>query len=527
MLNSLEIEDLIIEAKGLAEQGAYEEAIECYVNAYNATENLDLLSKAILYSFKIYDFKNSQNWIQLANSICASSRADIHLYSGYIAETQCNDSKADEHYDVTLSLIKNDTDSAIQIMYLCVDLEIYRILFNVIEILLNAGIQLQGDVVTFLGDTFLMNGNIGEALKCYKVAKEYDVEKKYEFNILHPCSQTTVLFVNSIGAFGDSVPMPRIIEHYKKQNPQHKTVLYDTLYFNHFYEKPDSIDEIVCGDQVLFNRRRFYCTDQITYNAKKLYPKKFTPLRNVSFSHVFSTHHEHAYGLNYPERTILADYHSICAEILLDKSQRPYSPVMKPEYLVTVLRFLEEFKAKKRPIISIQNRHFDPYKLLQLNGDDYKNAIIDLAQKLVTRCNAIVLFCGDQLHIEDHPFFQNGDWMDINSNKEFNFYQKLEILKRTDIFMGTPSGFTTIVDFMRDTKDFPTMVIYANKNAVEGSFLQILSDKVGFKHKMTSTQLIYINGTRADPQLAELMNDYAQTPEVILTHVERLLTKRL
>ena len=327
-----------------------------------------------------------------------------------------------------------------------------------------------------------------------------------------------IVFINSIGGLGDTVPMPITIQLYKKHFPQDVALLYDSIFVHYFYEKLPYVDDAYWAAE------RFHDSYVIEYILKMdptLPREGGVKLENTRYSKLVSTHHAHQRRFYPNESVVHMDWATVLTDFIL-QGLAPLRLRLRQPFQMHVEGWLRVLKSDGRPLIALQNRAENPYKTLQIDGAQYKKELEALAESLVVKHNARVLLLGD-LKLESPSRYITGDWIDLDMLVR-NVYFKFEILRQCDYIFGAPSGFSIIVNLMRSPEQSPVIFLYGNERLFLGTEFQelypnYLAEGGGIDHVM-------VMSTYQHPALAEFVFDMPHTPEKALALLERLIAER-
>lgn len=327
-----------------------------------------------------------------------------------------------------------------------------------------------------------------------------------------------IAFINSIGGLGDTFPMPIALQLYKKYFPQDVTLLYDSIFIHHFYEKLPYVDEIYWAAE---HHYATYAVETILRMDPTLPRDGGTKWAELNYSKLVSTHHAHQRRF-YPEELIVnMDLVTVLIDFILQGMAPLHMPLRQP-FQSHVDGWLRILKSDGRPLIAIQSRSQNPYQTLQIAGEPYKLELEALAESLVTKHNARVLLLGDT-KLQSSSRYKAGDWIDLDSLIQ-NIYFKFEILRQCDYFFGSPSGFSLIVNLMRGPEKSPAIVLYGNESFLFTKELQSIYPEYLAQGGGVDAGLVLT--TYQHPALAEFIFDMPHTPGKALAFLERLMAER-
>jgi hypothetical protein len=322
-----------------------------------------------------------------------------------------------------------------------------------------------------------------------------------------------VVFLNSIGGLGDCLPMPLITRWYKKFYPEDTTILYDSLFIHHFYEPFPWVDEVYrAGEHVFAN----YMPNLVLNMDPSLPREGGIPLRETRFTRLVSTHHAHGRILAPEGLVIKMDFWSVLVEILRH-GFRSFDMRLKPEHMTRVDSLMRELTGDARTLIGMQTRGACPYGALMLPRDEYVRDLTIIAGALVEKYGARVLICGDDRLLSEERYAGN-DWIALDELTP-NIYYKLEIMKRTRLYLAATSGFSLLVNLMRTPEQIPAIQIYTNPQTLLGATFKMYPNYV----KDGGCMDVALTVTFRYPDMTDFLFDAPHTPEKVLAFVERFL----
>jgi SAM-dependent methyltransferase len=323
-----------------------------------------------------------------------------------------------------------------------------------------------------------------------------------------------VVFINSIGGLGDSIPIPLAIQWYKSRHPDHTTIFYDSLYVHHFFEPFEWVDEVYVAGEHLHS-------DGLPAWLRTIEPAPpcvgGVPLERTRFTRLASTHHAHERKFAPDELVVKMDHVMVLTEIVRG-GFRSFDLRLKPEHMERVDRIVRGLAADGRALFGIQTRGACPYDGLMVPRADYVRDLTAIADRLVGRYAARVLVCGDDRLLSEERYAR-GDWIDLDALVR-NVYYKFEIMKRTRVFLGATSGFSDVVNLVRSPEQVPAIPIYASVQSMRGGALTSM-----YPNYERDGGGAYDGDIRTfrDPVLKRFVFDDPHTPEKVLAIVERFL----
>jgi len=327
-----------------------------------------------------------------------------------------------------------------------------------------------------------------------------------------------IVFINSIGGLGDTFPMPMAIQLYKKFFPQDITVLYDSIFVHYYYEKLPYIDEVYWAAE----RLQLSSAIQMILQMDPVLPSEGgVQLTDTKYSKLVSTHHAHHRRFEPEELVVNMDWATVQTDFFL-QGLAPLHMRLRQPFQSHIDGWLRILKGDGRLLIAIQNRAQNPYRTLQIDGEQYKRELETLAESLVVKHNARVLLLGD-IKLESPSRYKTGDWIDLDTLVR-NIYFKFEILRQCDYMFGSPSGFSFNVNLMRSPEQSPAIFLYANERIFLGEELQEIY--AGYVTQGGGLNSVLVMTTYQHPALAEFILDTPHTPGKALAFLERLMAER-
>lgn len=348
-----------------------------------------------------------------------------------------------------------------------------------------------------------------------------DISAGADFNKPYPHSfgtaQERVVFMNNIGGVGDTLPMPLLVQWYKKHNPEDTTILHDALFFGYYFEPFSGIDEVIRSSESHPN----YFVRSILHMDPNLPRSDGIPLRETRFTKVVNTNHANGRRMLPDDKVIRMDFYTTLYEII-QSGFHSFGAQLRAEHQANVDAIVRELTADGRMLIGMQTRGACPpqYNGLMLPRADYVRDLTTIASKLVERYGARILICGDdRLLSEDR--YASRDWIALDTLVP-NIYYKLEIMKRTHLFLAATSGFSLLVNLMRSPEQIPTIQIYTNPQSLLGT--QIKKVRPNWeKDGGGRVDLQVLTASFRHPDLKQFLFDDPHTPEKVLNFVARFL----
>lgn len=328
----------------------------------------------------------------------------------------------------------------------------------------------------------------------------------------------TVLFVNSIGGFGDTIPVLLAMKLYRKYRPQDTLVLYDSMFLNHYYDISDYADTVVQGSQLILSD---YAPKFIASADKSLPLSEGRPLESLhpyNITRIASTHHAHNRILPTPLPTVKLDIVATIVDSAL-YGCLPFQLKPRAPHLENIDALMKRLRRGNRPLIGLQNRTRDPYNVHQISGAQYKAELEEIASGLVDKFNAVVVLCGD-ISLDSATHYDSGNWVDLNAI-EPNVYLKMEALSRCDYLLGAVSGFSMLANLMRKPDQSPGVLLYGSRKLLEDR--QMAEIYPSYFKDGGGTNFAKVVWNYQDPALIDFMFDMPHTPTKVLAFVERLI----
>jgi hypothetical protein len=327
-------------------------------------------------------------------------------------------------------------------------------------------------------------------------------------------AEQRVVFLNTIGGLGDTLPMPLLIQRYKKFHPDSTTILYDSLFVHHYCEPFPGIDEIHRASEHILPD---YVPGWVLQFDRSLPRTGGVALSEVRPTHVVSTHHAHGRKLSLGVPTIEMDFHTQLAKIVRD-GFHCFDVRLRPEHAARVDNVIHELTRDGRMLIGLQTRGGSPYNALMLPRKQYVLDLTAIAASLVRKYSARILVCGDdRLQSEEH--YVRGDWVALDALIP-NFYYKLEIMKRTRLYLAASSGFSIMVNLMRSPEQIPAIQVYTNPATILGATFKMLYADYENEGGGTGVEIL---STFRHPTLRGFLFDTPHTPEKVLAFVAQFL----
>lgn len=333
--------------------------------------------------------------------------------------------------------------------------------------------------------------------------------------------QPFVLFFNSIGGLGDTIPILLAMELYKKYVPHSSTVLYDSMFQGHYFDLSGYADYFVQASEHFYE---VYAPKMIRQMDPSLPTGAGVPLaglKDVGISRFVSTHHAHQRRLPASAGVVHMDINTYIVDSVLHGCM-PFQPSFRPQFSAEFESFFASLNPDNRLLVGIQNRGRNPYGTHQISGTEYIEALEKLADLLVEKFNARILHCGD-LPLDSSKHHDSGNWINLDAIQP-NVYFKLEALRRTDYFFGASSGFSMIANMMRRPDQSPGILLFGSLDLVEGiTMAEMYPTYVKDGGGIDLTKVVW---TYQHPALADFLLDFPHTPEKALAFMEQLMEER-
>jgi len=326
------------------------------------------------------------------------------------------------------------------------------------------------------------------------------------------------VFINSIGGLGDSVLIPLLMQHYKKHFPADTTILFDSLFFHHYYEQPDYIDEIHHAGELIYANY----APQMILNMDPSLPKEGgILLRQTCFTRFVSTHHAHDRKFD-PESMVIKMDFVAGLKGVLQEGFESFDVRLKAEHAAQVDQTMNRLNPDGRMLIGIQTRK-SPYEFMMAKPlEEYAAELTQIAEALTAGYSARILTCGDfKLPLDRR--YASSDWIDLDAAVP-NIYYKFEIMKRIGLYLAAPSGFSIIVNYMRGKPHLPAVLLYAHPNMFSRELFA--KQYPGYFDKGGDFGNALIEWTFRRPDLADFIFDFPHTPEKALRYLERMVRER-
>lgn len=279
------------------------------------------------------------------------------------------------------------------------------------------------------------------------------------------CKGRRVLFFNSIGGIFDTMAIPAVIQAYKKIFPEDTTVLYDALYLTHYYEKPDFIDQWVPAKEPIFPDH----VPQLIESGDPGLPElDARTTRELDVHRIVATHQCHFLNRNVgpPEAVMEMEFDTTLAS-LLEGNFDSLGLNLKEEQAARVIELWRQFNPDDRPLAGIHIYADGPERSLSIPRYLYMEVMEELAEIFVENAGARILFTGDAKPRSKNGRYEKGDWVDLDALST-RLYDKLEILRRCDLFMGPHSPIWDTVNLMRGPEQTPALQIYTHPGIYGG-----------------------------------------------------------
>jgi hypothetical protein len=275
----------------------------------------------------------------------------------------------------------------------------------------------------------------------------------------------TIVFFNSIGGLGDVFLIPLVIKYYKSQFPNDICILYDSIYFGHFYNRPSYIDYIVKAKRPLLAN---YAVKWAREMDDSLTDEGSVDINDLKFDLLVNTHVAHDRRINPEEKILSIDFANAVNRSIRSPDFSFFDLQLKCQYADFIDSLVERLRRPGRMLVGIQNRFQDPYKNHVLQGTRYLDELKILAERYTDDLNAKVLLAGDA-DISAPWRIVVGDWVNLDIVK--NIYFKLEIFRRLDLVVGAVSGFSHITSLLRRPWQVPLIYAFPNMERVKGDSL--------------------------------------------------------
>jgi hypothetical protein len=323
-----------------------------------------------------------------------------------------------------------------------------------------------------------------------------------------------VVFLNSIGGLGDALPIPLLARWYKKYYPQDTTILYDSLFIGHYFEPFSGVDEVIRANEHMHD----YRLPQQILQADPLLPRNGgIALQDTEFTRLASTHHAHRRWFKPQEVLVKLDFITALTEIVRDDF-RSFDITLRAEHRANVDRIVNELSADGRVLFGMQTRGACPYEGLMVPRAKYVRDLTVIAEELADRYGARVLICGDD-ELRSKRRYARGDWVALDRLVP-NIYYKLDIMRRTRLYLGAGSGFSIVVNLMRSPEQVPAIPIYTNPETLLGKTYTYLYPT--YVEDGGRTDCVDIFAFR-HPDLRDFLFDSPHTPDKVLAMVARFL----
>jgi hypothetical protein len=323
-----------------------------------------------------------------------------------------------------------------------------------------------------------------------------------------------VVFLNAIGGLGDTLPMPLLIQRYKRFHPGSTTILYDSLFVHHYCEPFPGIDETYrASEHVLAD----YVPGWVLQFDRSLPRTGGVPLSDVCPTHVISTHHAHGRKLSLGVPCIEMDFVTQLAKIVRDSFRR-FDVRLRLEHAARVDNVIRELTRDGRMLIGLQTRGGSPYNALVVPRKQYVRDLTTIAASLVRKYGARILVCGDD-RLQSNEHYVRGDWVALDPLIP-NFYYKLEIMKRTRLYLAASSGFSMMVNLMRSPEQVPAIQIYTNPETVRGATYKALYPDYENEGGRMDVEIL---STFRHPALRGFLFDAPHTPDKVLAFAGQFL----
>lgn len=332
-------------------------------------------------------------------------------------------------------------------------------------------------------------------------------------------SKKTV-FINSIGGFGDSQCIPYIIEVFKREHPDHYIILYDSMRFFNYYEKPNFIDEIIPANLNIFPIHQNYAPYCIENEIQENNIHKKT-LLDIDYDYIVNTHHNHGRILNsrlsdnlnvnnnqdsslvyLSDTTLDVDMDQYYDKIL----SNPYEwfrPQLKETHIQAINDHSRKFNPQGKLTIAISVRSKSPYGNHYLKGPEFVEFIDQLAIFLTNKYDAVIYTFGDD-RLPTNNYYKNEMWFDLNEKLQ-NAYYIQEFVAKSDIFLMGVSGFSFIAKFLRSPDMLPTIPLLPYVQSFEKKQYNWAYQMLTFGHPSLE---MFLSGIKVDIEYYSEFIDY-------------------
>lgn len=305
-----------------------------------------------------------------------------------------------------------------------------------------------------------------------------DIWKRQKYNVN---DSKRILFINSVGGFGDTLPIPLIIKYYKFFFPADECVLYDSMGLYKYYKKIPFVDKHLRAAKPFGGLKSAYPV-QIIQHCLQDDSTNAIEITDNEFDFVVSTHHLHGYTPKTESEILNIDLAFALEQVISQKGFLGLKMTLKDQHEERIQNILNHLKEEGRILIGIQNRAHDPYLNHAVRGFEYIKSLQRLSELFIEHKDATILHLGDE-PIPDDWRYVSGQYRNLNFLSDF--YYKLEIFKRLDIVFGAVSGFTFMANFLRDERLVPLVAAFPNFEALR---------KIPFETKNEAMRTAYIRG---------------------------------
>jgi hypothetical protein len=265
-----------------------------------------------------------------------------------------------------------------------------------------------------------------------------------------------ILFVNSVGGFGDTLLVPLVIKYYKYFFPNDECILYDSMGLYKYYKNVPYVDKHIRAAQPFGALKSDYAV-KIIGECVRDDPTNAVEISEKEFDFFVNTHHLHGHTAKTDSEILYIDYAFALEQVIAQKGFLGLKMTLKDQHDEIIQKILNRLKEEGRILIGIQNRAHDPYHNHAVRGFDYIKSIQKLSELFIESKRATILQIGDA-PIPDDWRYVTGEYRNLNFL--LDFYYKLEIFKRLDIVVGSVSGFTFTANLLRDSRLVPLVVAF-------------------------------------------------------------------
>ena len=319
-----------------------------------------------------------------------------------------------------------------------------------------------------------------------------------------------VLFLNSIGGLEDTFLIPHLMEAYRRKFPEDTLLLYDSLCLDHYYEKPDYIDEIIPAQDHFASNGM---AQIVRACDPELQPRTGRPVGMVAHDRMVETHR--AFFRQWPIQGMCMqiDYDTTLCD-LLNTGYFPMNLTLRAEHQEKVRALLDRINPDGRPLAGVYISLDQQDGRLSQSAGAALREMGRIAEGLCDQYGARVLFSGDAKPFKKQRYL-DGDWIDLDDESGVLFHL-IEVMARCELFVGLPGGFWETVNLMRPVGSAPALQVFGTQALYEGKVRPRFRNYLNLGKKI---DLAWVQATARDNALPDFIRNRAQSADAVLAFI--------